>query len=883
MRVKSNKALRRSARLARRAILSPAVAQPATPLWRQRVPRPGAGSCIAVAVAAVLYGTAGNAVYAADQPAANQPAPGTTASSGETLQEVVVTATASAVKKLDASYNIVSASAQDIAMANPAAASDIYKLSPGVWPENSGGQTGVNIDVAGFPNGGGDSPYFTTMIQGSPVYGSPFLSFMDNSSYIRLDDTVERVEIVQGGTSAIFGPGQEGATANFILRTGRDKREGSIGVTYGNEGLYRVDVFQAGKLTEGWYGSIGGFYRTSEGVRDPQYLSDIGGQLTATLKHDLDNGSVMFWARTMHDHNQWVADFPYSVSFGTVSTYPGFDQLNHTYNSKQLQNFLIPNPACNCFENDDISSGRGGDLSFFGSNLNMALGNGWSISNSFLFDGGYVNTHAMINNGNPQTLSVFIAGLSTLAPAGLTPADVQATFPSNQPVDPNQSVVTQQVWEVLKKLTSLTDEFRVLKDLGSGNTLTFGVYANHYTMNDNWSLGSNALITNQPNASPIILTANSGGNTYHVSSSQGIVNANGGYQPLQDGTATQVAGYISDSWKIDRWLLDASVRLAHISLSQETSNFTSVQMGTQFDLWDNAVLLPNGTYSHGSANNTMPTFSGGANYEFNDNMSAYVRVNNGHTFDVFDDVRCNINNGSNGCPSRVPQSSVQNYEGGFKVQNRWTYIDASVYEKEFSGLAYTPRDISGAPIGPATTYGSTAKGVRLVGSVNPFAANDIEALSAIKITANGLYEKAHYKDFQGCYTYTDINNNLVCGTINGQQLARLPKFRITLTPSATQTMSWGTLTELVVYEHLGERYQDNTGLLPLHPYYDLGAGIDARIGENWEIRLLGSNLTNQIGLTEGNARFGGNTVQNGVGFGRSILGREVNLTAKYAY
>ena len=61
------------------------------------------------------------------------------------------------------------------------------------------------------------------------------------------------------------------------------------------------------------------FTATSDGVRDPQYPSDIGGQLTATLKHDLDNGSVMFWARTMHDKNQWVADFPYIVVNGSMS------------------------------------------------------------------------------------------------------------------------------------------------------------------------------------------------------------------------------------------------------------------------------------------------------------------------------------------------------------------------------------------------------------------------------------------------------------------------------------------------------------------------------------------------------------------------------------
>jgi TonB dependent receptor/TonB-dependent Receptor Plug Domain len=872
MRVKSNKALRGSAGSAQRARLSPVVALLAAESFPRRPSlRVGAANGVAVAVAGILWGS-GGAAYA------QQAAP---AEPTGALQEVVVTATAQAVKKLDASYNIVSASLQDIQMANPGSASDVYKLSPGVWPENSGGQTGVNIDVAGFPNGGGDSPYFTTMIQGSPVYGSPFLSFMDNSSFIRMDDTVERIEIVQGGTSAIFGPGQEGATANFILRTGRAKSEGSLGVTYGNEGLYRVDLFQGGKLTEGWYGSIGGFYRTSEGVRDPQYLSDIGGQLTATVKHDLDNGSVMFWARTLHDKNQWVADFPYVVYGGSNHLYPGFDQLNSTYNSKQLQNFLVPNPACNCFENDDISSGRGADLSFFGSSLNLVFGNGWSISNSFIFDGGYLDTHAMINNGNPQALSAYISTLNL--PAPLTPAAVQANFAAGPPVSPNQSIVTQQVWFVQKKLTSVGDEFRVIKDIGNGNTLTLGVYANYYTMNDNWSLGSNALITNQPNASAIILTGNAGGNTYHVTSSQGIVSANGGYQILQDGNASQVATYISDSWKIDRWLLDASVRLAHISLSQETSNLSPVQMGTQFDLWDNAVELPNGTYSHGHSNNTMPTFSGGVNYEFNDNMSVYGRINNGHSFDVFDDVRCQVYNGGNSCPSRVPMSTVQNYEGGFKIQNRWTYIDASVYDKEFSGLAYTPTDINRAPIGPSTIFGSTAKGLRVVGSVNPFATSDNPLVGAFKITVNGIYEKAHYKDFQGCFVYTDINGNTICGTINGVQLARLPKYQYRLTPSDTQQMSWGTLTEQLTYEYIGQHYQDGTGLNPLNSYYDLAAGIDAKVGESWEFRLLGSNLTNQIGLTEGNARFGGNAVQNSVGFGRSILGREVNLTVKYSY
>jgi outer membrane receptor protein involved in Fe transport len=592
---------------------------------RTRVP-PSPGSAplrrttmnvLAAAVASLL--TCGAGAYAAED---QTPAPA--AAGNDELNEIVVTGTADGVKKLDASYNIVSVSLDEIKNSNPASVADIFKLSPGIWPESSGGQTGVNIDVAGFPNGGGDSPYFTTMINGSPLYGSADLSFMDSSSLLRFDDTVERVEIVQGGPSAIFSSGQAGATANFILRTGSDKTEGSLGVTYGSEGSERVDAFYSGKIIDGWYGSIGGFYRVSDGVRNPQYPSDIGGQITGTLKHDLDDGSLMFWYRNLSDKNQWYADFPYIVVNGKAEPYPGFNQLNSTYNSKQLQNFLIPSPGGG-FVNDDISNGRGAALNYFGSNFDLKLNGGFKIFNTFLFDGGYIPTNALVNNGNPQSLSSFLGTQLTL-PAALPASAIQAHYADGTPVPLDTSVITEQVWQVRKKITSVTDEFKVADDFGNGNTLTAGVYMAHYTDNDAWSLDSNVLIDNVPNASPIILQGVAGGNIYNVTSPQGIVNANGGYQILEQGKATNVAAYLSDSWKIESWLLDAAVRLEHIDLNQQTTNLSPKQLGTQYDLWDNAVELPNGTYSYGREHNTMPTFSVGANYEFTDSMSAYVRV-----------------------------------------------------------------------------------------------------------------------------------------------------------------------------------------------------------------------------------------------------------------
>ena len=33
----------------------------------------------------------------------------------------------------------------------------------------------------------------------------------------------------------------------------------------------RVDGFYGFPIAEGWYGSVGGFYRASDGVRDPEF------------------------------------------------------------------------------------------------------------------------------------------------------------------------------------------------------------------------------------------------------------------------------------------------------------------------------------------------------------------------------------------------------------------------------------------------------------------------------------------------------------------------------------------------------------------------------------------------------------------------------------
>src|SRR6185437_11746179 len=459
-------------------------------------------------------------------PAASKaPAKPSTANT-KNLEQVVVTGNAATggLKKIDTSYTITTATAEQIKQANPKSTADLLKISPGLWPESSGGQTGANIEIAGFP-GGGDAPFFTNMVMGTPLYGMSSLSFMDSSSLLRLDDTIERVEIVQTGPGVLYGAGQMGATANFILKQGTAEPSGSIGLTYGDEGLVGVDGFYGFKIAEGWYASVGGFWRESDGVRDPQFKADSGGQLTATLTHDLDNGSFMLWARKLDDKNQFIVPTPFiEDASGNFSNFPGFNGLKDSYGSRAIQNVTLVNPAGGT-EQADLANGRGGNLNFFGGNYDAEFG-GWSVSDKFLYDAGDVNTNALFSGPNPKPLGYFLYGCNWSGGQSSGLCDS-----SNQPIDGNyltdprtgnaypvstninagsyglnQSIIQQGWWFIQKHLTNLNNDFRLSKEIFDGNTLTAGLYLAHYTMDDEWALGNQMLMTNTPNARPITVS-----------------------------------------------------------------------------------------------------------------------------------------------------------------------------------------------------------------------------------------------------------------------------------------------------------------------------------------------------------------------------------------
>ncbi|WGG50292.1 TonB-dependent receptor plug domain-containing protein [Rugamonas sp. DEMB1] len=282
------------------------------------------------------------------QNAVETPAPAVSVAAGDAvakeIQQVVVTGVSGArgVRKIDSAFSITTASEEQLKSAAPSSTADIMKLVPGVYAESTGGQSGANIEVRGFPSGS-DSPFVSVQMMGNPIFPPPTLSFFEGSSAFRLDDTIERVEVLRGGPSTIFSNGQPGATMNFLLKQGGDTPEGTVRFTTGTGSLRRVDMFYSGKISDGWYGSIGGFYRKTDGIRDAQFPADDGHQLTATLTRKLDQGELTIYARNTDDKNAFYTGVPLISSNNghTISAFPGFDPLKGTLVSGEMRNYTI--------------------------------------------------------------------------------------------------------------------------------------------------------------------------------------------------------------------------------------------------------------------------------------------------------------------------------------------------------------------------------------------------------------------------------------------------------------------------------------------------------------------------------------------------------------
>jgi outer membrane cobalamin receptor len=809
------------------------------------------------------------------------PADAQGAPSYNSLQEVVVTGTPemSGVRLLDASFPVSAASLQQIQLAQPSSAADLLKIVPGLWAESSGGVTGANIEVAGFP-GGGDAPYVTYQIEGSPVYPAPTLSFMDNSSLLRLDDTLERVEVVQGGPSVVYSNGQMGATTNIILRHGTPTPHGDVALTLGDEGLYRLDGFYGGPLAAGWLASVGGFYRVSNGIRNSQFPADDGGQLTETLSRQLSNGSVLFWARQLHDKNLFVTDIPIAVSPDgrTVSAFPGFDPLTGTFAGNATRGITVEEFPCSvpgCTPGTisaDLANGRGSDIHLFGSDLSLTFG-AWTMSNRMGYTAGHMPTRALFNNFAPETLGSYIAGY--IAAANADPAVMAATggvpfttgsatyVGSGAPAGMGTYVASLGFWIVDKSIRGFTDDLRFSRTLFTGNTATLGGYFASYSSDDTWYLGNDELMTATANASllnvALYTDAGAAGPVGQVTQN-GILS--GTFDALVDHfDGRNAAIFLSDQWRVGRWLLDVEYRAENEQINGAIENQSVVDLdGNPLTFYNDGTSVANGAWSPATYDHTLGAWSTGANYEINPHMSVYGRINQGVHFPEFDDLRT-------GAPN---SQRIENYQVGYKAQAESVYASIDAFHRLFSGVPYP--QILGNGVQVLAISGASSWGIDFQADWFP--------LERVSLGLTGDWQHAIYTHFSAFA----VTGGPPAGFDNdGNILQRQPRLQVRFTPEYTIPARWGELKVFAAVSYVDMRYSDPENLQVLPAYTTLDAGVIAKIGPHLEVRVQGTNLTDELGLTEGNSRTLSAGISTGFEMARPIFGREVQGQLKYYF
>ena len=603
----------------------------------------------------------------------------------EPVTEVIVvsgTPGGAGIRKIDASFAVTNIGAADIEKLAPKSTADLFKAIPGVWVESSGGESGANVFVRGFP-GGGDAPFLTVSLEGSPIYPAPTLSFLENTQLFRIDETIEMVEGLRGGPNPVVSNGQPGLTTNFRLKRGGPDTEAMARYTVSDFGLNRVDLVMSGELADDFYYMIGGYVKSSEGIREAGFNSEQGNQFTINLTKEFERGELNLYTRQTDDRGTWFLPVPLNVN-GIDNSYTQIGTNN------RLQTiFYGPN---NTSESFDFAEGRGWDGHVSGGSLKLELNDGWFLVDRFNMTSGSANTFGLVPEGAATTVG------AVAADAMVTGAVTGRTYGADTAI--------QQLgrWVVLKDIDSFTNDLAVSK---SWDKLDFavGLYTANTRANDWWSIGNQVYMVLEQGGevlNGIECNADPAGCTWN-------------YDIQSVGDARTFALYSTASYHVtDDLTIDLGLRRENHEVSY------SVDEGLD------GVITKAVDYDE-----TKTSWTLGVNYALNDFSGVFARMNRGYKMPYFDDFRDNFGSfqGGNDLIQEVTQTEL-----GYKYMQDNLQLFATAFANEVKGDTFVTR-----PGAPAEILTNEAYGIELDGNYlhdSGFTLNLNATLQETEITAS---------------------------------------------------------------------------------------------------------------------------------------------------
>ncbi|PLR21843.1 TonB-dependent receptor [Caulobacter zeae] len=562
------------------------------------------------------------------------------------VEEVIVVGTpgGAGIDKLSASFAVSTVNAADITKASPKSSAELLALVPGVWVETSGGVAGANVFVRGFP-ATGDAEFLTIQLQGAPIYPPSTLSFLENSSIFRVDETISRMEALRGGPNPIFSNGQPGLTTNFMLKEGGEETKGLVKASTSDYGLRRVDGVVSGKLADDLFFMVGGYVTRSPGIRDTQFDSEKGQQFTVNLTKKLENGKINLYARATDDHGAWYLPFAINV--------PGVDKGTYTQLGELSRHQTLQVHANGATRSFDLADGRGWKGHVAGGSFEHEFGDGWTVRDRFSFTKGDANTYGLVPDGGAVTA----ASVATVIGGPVRTRGGTA-------LGANDYVQAWGAWIVEKEIEALTNDFSVSKSFGT-HEVSAGYYASSFSSDDFWTIGNFRPM--QVKANGDYLAANvSCANLATAGSGTGCWN----YGLVSAGDGRVDALYLADAWQ--------ATEAFRIDLGLRRERFKTDYVVDDGNGYPDGLAIRTTDYSQSKTSYTV-----GANYDLNDVSGVFVRYSRGYKFPSFDNFRENL----------TDTLKVDQYELGYKLRSGPFELYATGFANEFKGAKFA--DVGG--------------------------------------------------------------------------------------------------------------------------------------------------------------------------------------------
>ncbi len=573
------------------------------------------------------------------------------------LQEMIVTGTQTPRQNLAASVAVTTLSAQEVEQAAPRSTTEMLRYVPGFTRvESSGGEVNQNISMRGILG----VEYVMFMEDGMPVFPTMHTFFMNADNLFRFDTNIERMEVVRGGASALFGSNTPGAIVNFINKTGGDRFGGTTRVTGGTQEYARYDLNANGPLGEDWRFNAGGFYRYDHGVRDPGFTGIRGGQLKANLTRQLDNGYIRASVKHINDRNQFILPLPFTnpddpqyvegfTNYGAMNTPEGLDLEVPTPDGR----LRLP-----------LGNGLRTDATWFTVDAAFDMANDWRIQNTAQAMQNDQEWNALLGN-NLVTAADYVTSLGL--PAGTT-AQLFYTnqfdgFGNRLPYDtPNGLVALAGEWHVAKPISAIHDQIQLRRQIGR-HSFAVGAYLAHYTQENRWNF-TDVLTDVRDNPRFLDVVATTGGvpDTLTFNGFRSFLSnyVNG------TGETNVVSGVVGGEIQMTNQLrADLGVRVEYNNYVQASENTGPIDLDNDPTTAFNNIEFGLNTFRHFNHDITDWAGSLGLNYIVNDNVAVFAAGSRGYKMPALDEL---LEASSQAQVDLFDAREVQSIEGGVKAQ-----------------------------------------------------------------------------------------------------------------------------------------------------------------------------------------------------------------------